>query len=190
MRSHPAQPVEAVARDVIELVPADEMALRAVLTLPNDGVLGRLILPNQGTSRGAGRAAARMTVLVGDLRGKPRNKMLRRMRPWTALSVAVVVVDSLDCDELAGLERVFDCVVPVLARSPADGDALLASATFALTAFATANRIGTPVLDIRPLIAVGGRVGWGDSIDASVVTATAKALEAADRDSDRCARAC
>ncbi len=178
------QPDAMVARDVIELVPADAMALRAVLTLPNDGVLGRLILPNPDTGRRVGRPRARMTILVGDLRGKPRNKMLRRMRPWTALSTAVLVVDSLECEELAGLERVFDCVVPVLAPSPAAGDTILADAVFALTAFATANRIGIPVLDMRQLVAIG-RAAWGDAADASVVTATAKALETADRDSDR-----
>jgi hypothetical protein len=165
--------------EVVELVVADDMALRAVLALPNDGVMGRLVSTRRVTGVPDLAPAPMMTFVVGDLRDGRQTVSLLAMRSSGALSVAVVVVDSLASAQLGLLKGTFDSVVPVLAVGGDDAEARLARAVSAVTAFATANRVSIPVDEAYPFFERGGLLTWGDAAGADIVEATGTALAGA-----------
>jgi hypothetical protein len=167
---------DAAAFEVVELVAADTLSARVVSALPNDGVMARLVFAPRGneTPPPESTRSPMMVVVVGDLRGDRPSEAFRAMRAPKAVSVAVVVVDSLA--NATQLERVFDCVVPVLATPAVDPEPALMSAAAVVTAFATANRISIPVDEVYPFFVRAGRTRWGWAVDANVITATGAAL--------------
>jgi hypothetical protein len=174
------EPVEdAAAFELVELVAADALSQRAVSELPNDGVMARLVVTPIAKERPASARSPMLVVVVGQLRGGTPGETMLDMRSRSALTIAVVLVDSLAIAATAQLQRAFDCVVPVLAAPAVDPEPLLTRAVSAVTAFATANRISIPVDEIYPLFERAGRATWGCGEDANIVTAAEVALAGA-----------
>jgi hypothetical protein len=170
---------DAVPYEVVELVAADAIALRAVSALPNDGVMARLASTRRDTGVPDLDPAPMMVFVVGYLRDGARAGSLLAMRSRRALSVAIVAVDSLASAELTLMKGTFDSVVPVLAVGGDDAEARLARAVSAVTAFATANRVSIPVDEVYPFFQRGGLMTWGDAAGADIVQATGTALAGA-----------
>jgi hypothetical protein len=168
----------AAPLELVELVAADGLSDRAVSAVPNDGVGARVVLQQSSSATRTSRSPM-MVVVVGDLRGGRQGEPLSIIRSSSALSVAVVTVDSLAPTATAYLERAFDCVVPVLARHGTDAEYALTNAVSAVTAFATANRISIPVDEVYPLFARAGRATWGAAADTNIVAAAERAFAGA-----------